>query len=858
MQTRDGDALGARDNSKDRTPFTFSGCMAKLKSRIPRSKRNLPGHIVLEDGTSPNFHGRLITLHNPTKNAHSGFPTNYVSTTHYTWYSFIPKNLFEQFRRVANFYFLVCAVLSLLPLSPYEPYTSIMPLVFVLGVSAIREAFEDYGRFKQDVVTNNRKALVLRGKEFAEVPWANVLVGDILKVKIDSMIPSDLVLLASSDESGLAYVETANLDGETNLKAKSGLSLTQRCTNEADLLALRAEILAEPPTTELYKFQGQLIMDGTPTAIVANNLILRGCELRNTNYIFGVAVYTGGETRIQMNASSPVPKRSRIEAAMEIEIFRILSLQLILCFIAAVIFGVLRQEDQSGQWFTARRKNIASEACETFVTWFLLLSVMLPISLYVTLELVKVIQGYHMSWDHGMYYEPLKKGCQVRSVSLNEDLGQISHVFSDKTGTLTRNEMIFLKGSVMGKPYDHLDNYGAIRAVFMDTLQATADPEERNTLHMYLLNLSLCHTVIPEAIVDPKTNDKRYKYLSPSPDEEALVVAAAVNGYVLTQRTSSTLTICVSMPRTSTASGSNSACPIPFNEPQTYTIIRELEFTSDRKRMSIVLRCPDGRLLLLSKGADTEILKRLKLSSLELIQATKQNLISFASDGLRTLVLGYRWLEEDWFNEWNAQYEAASIANDRDKLVEEVSDRGEQELELCGATAIEDRLQEGVPETLTRMRLAGVRVWVLTGDKQETAINIGHSSGLLISGMHIFVLNGITEDELLANDIEAKQALGRDELDLEKKARRERQAKTHTATGFENALAHIAQEGGDQQGTRRGSHGLGYALVMDSETLKWALDSQLPPILRPKLLELSELCRSVLLCRCTPLQKALV
>eukprot|EP00298_Acanthocystis_sp_HF-20_P017871 c21850_g3_i7.p1 GENE.c21850_g3_i7~~c21850_g3_i7.p1 ORF type:complete len:785 (+),score=338.89 c21850_g3_i7:40-2355(+) len=359
---------------------------------------------------------------------------------------------------------------------------------------------------------------------------------------------------------------------------------------------------------------------------------------------------------------------------------------------------------------------------------------------------------------------------------------------------------------------------------------------------MFLLNLAICNSVLPELVVDESDNPK-VKYLSPSPDEEALVTAAATNGYKLIQRTATTASVLITDLENK-------------NEPveNIFEVLRVLEFTSERKRMSVILKTPQNKILLLTKGADTEIQKRLSPNSNKLLmEKTAEHLVEYACDGLRTLVLGYNYLTQEKYDEWNQRYDEASVAlKDRELLVEEANNLIEQNVYLLGATAIEDKLQDGVPEALVHLRKAGVKVWVLTGDKQETAINIGNSSGLLTNEMHIFTFKSLNDDELNQNGIIAEQKMGRPETVEEKKERIAAQGKEHTRMCYLNALNFF------KENELKGSANPEYALVLDSETLKWSLDRTRKPSLLKKFLKLSSICRSVLLCRCSPLQKAQV
>lgn len=172
------------------------------------------------------------------------------------------------------------------------------------------------------------------------------------------------------------------------------------------------------------------------------------------------------------------------------------------------------------------------------------------------------------------------------------------------------------------------------------------------------------------------------------------------------------------------------------------------EFDSDRKRMSVIVGCPDRTVKVFVKGADTTMFKVINKSlNLGIVRATEAHLHSYSSIGLRTLVVGTRELSPPEFDQWYSSFEAASTALiGRAALLRKVAANVEKNLSLLGASAIEDKLQGGVPEAIESLRTAGIKVWVLTGDKQETAVSIGYSSKLLTSRMTQIIINSNSKD----------------------------------------------------------------------------------------------------------------
>ncbi|KAK9277325.1 hypothetical protein L1049_006866 [Liquidambar formosana] len=254
-------------------------------------------------------------------------PDNYTTTTRYSFVTFLPKALFEQFRRVANFYFLLAAALSLVHLAPFTPISLIAPLVFVVGISMLKEAVEDWHRFLQDLNVNSRiaKAHVGNGM-FVDKPWRSLLVGDVVKVSKNEYFPSDLLLLSSSYEDGVCYVETMNLDGETNLKAKRCLEATLGLDEDADFSNFKATIRCEDPNPSLYTFVGNLEFKNESHPLCPAQLLLRDSKLRNTDYVYGVVIFTGADTKVVRNSTRSPSKRSQIERKMDFVIYLLFSM----------------------------------------------------------------------------------------------------------------------------------------------------------------------------------------------------------------------------------------------------------------------------------------------------------------------------------------------------------------------------------------------------------------------------------------------------------------------------------------------------------------------------------------------------
>ncbi|XP_011622669.1 phospholipid-transporting ATPase 1 [Amborella trichopoda] len=873
-----------------------------------------------EDILSSEENARFIHINDPRRtNDKYEFTGNEIRTSKYTVITFLPKNLFIQFHRVAYIYFLVIAALNQLPpLAVFGRTVSLFPLLFVLFVTAIKDGYEDWRRHRSDRKENNREAKVLQGARFYSKEWKKIRVGEILKIHADETIPCDMVLLRSSDPSGIAYVQTMNLDGESNLKTRYARQETASTDYESEHVT--GLIRCEQPNRNIYEFTANMEFGGQRIPLGQSNIVLRGCQLKNTDWIIGVVVYAGQETKAMLNSAISPSKRSKLEGYMNRETLWLSVFLFVMCAVVAFGMGLWLERHMDRldtlpfyrrKYFTKGQENgkrynyygLPLEIFFSFLSSVIVFQIMIPISLYISMELVRLGQSYFMIGDTRMYDCSSDSRFQCRSLNINEDLGQIRYVFCDKTGTLTENKMEFRKASIHGQNYGN-SSYLADQQMqdtsegrpgkggIADTISrqrwkpktvVKVDPElvallhkelvgeERIAAHEFFLTLAACNTVIPIKTGKRLSTDLSFgefyeepvviDYQGESPDEQALVCAASAYGYTLMERTSGHIVIDI------------------HGEEQRLDVLGLHEFDSVRKRMSVVVRFPDDSVKVLVKGADSSIFNILaevtdqrEDQSTGIRCATQNHLNEYSLQGLRTLVLASRDLSEMELEEWFQSYQEASTSlTERSAKLRQTASLIECNLNLLGATGIEDRLQDGVPEAIESLRQAGIKVWVLTGDKQETAISIGLSCKLLTHHMQQIIINGSSEEECknLLADAKAnygikpqgcrsknskwKKNIDSDQTEVENPNDYVTPGSTFPKTGLHLRYSFDTEDLPEQYGAKVASTmNQQLALIIDGNSLVYILEKDL----QPELFDLAVSCRVVLCCRVAPLQKA--
>ncbi|XP_059527843.1 phospholipid-transporting ATPase VD isoform X1 [Myotis daubentonii] len=450
--------MGGPNRGEDERPYSYSSLLAcgSKSSQTPR----LAGRH------------RVVVPHlQPFKEEYEKFSGTYVNnrirTTKYTLLNFVPRNLFEQFHRAANLYFLFLVVLNWVPLvEAFQKEITMLPLVVVLTIIAIKDGLEDYRKYKIDKQINNllTKVYSRKEKKYLDCCWKDVTVGDFIRLSCNEVIPADMVLLFSTDPDGICHIETSGLDGESNLKQRQVVRGFAEQDSEVDPETFSSRIECESPNNDLSRFRGFLEHSNKErVGLGKENLLLRGCTIRNTEAVVGIVVYAGHETKAMLNNSGPRYKRSKLERRANTDVLWCVLLLLIMCLTGALGHGVWLSRYENIPLFHIPEPDghvISPVLAGFYMFWtmIILLQVLIPISLYVSIEVVKLGQIYFIQSDVDFYNEKVGSTVQCRALNITEDLGQIQYLFSDKTGTLTENKMVFRRCSVAGFDYCHEEN----------------------------------------------------------------------------------------------------------------------------------------------------------------------------------------------------------------------------------------------------------------------------------------------------------------------------------------------------------------------------------------------------------------
>ncbi|XP_023184114.1 phospholipid-transporting ATPase IG isoform X4 [Xiphophorus maculatus] len=780
------------------------------------------------------------------------FCDNRIVSSKYTVWNFLPKNLFEQFRRIANFYFLIIFLVQVIVDTPTSPVTSGLPLFFVITVTAVKQGYEDWLRHKADREVNEYRVSVLEDGRRIRKMSAKIKVGDIVEVEEDETFPCDLILLQSSRDDGTCFVTTASLDGESNHKTHYTVA-----DLESDLQYLSSTIECEQPQPDLYKFVGRMHIyrnsqEPDVRSLGPENLLLKGANLKNTQKICGVAVYTGMETKMALNYQGKSQKRSAVEKSIN----AFLLVYLFILVSKALVCTTLKyvwQGKHDEPWYNEKTQkekdtNQYLKMFTDFLSFMVLFNFIIPVSMYVTVEMQKFLGSFFITWDKDFFDPEIQEGALVNTSDLNEELGQVEYIFTDKTGTLTQNNMEFIECCIDGFQYKHGDGSSELDGFCVtdgpvNKIQQKAGREREE---LFLRALCLCHTVqIKESTMHRQDQidqidqigqidqvdglgvdheflhppQKEMGFIASSPDEIALVKGAMRYGFTFLGLESKNMKI---LNRN--------------KDVETYELLHVLNFDPVRRRMSVMVRSKTGDILLFCKGADSSMFPQVRQEEVERI---RMHVERNATEGYRTLCVAYKHLNAQEYARADADLREARLAlQDREEKLMAVYNRVETDMILIGATAVEDQLQDEAAQTMEALQGAGMKVWVLTGDKMETAKSTCYACGLFKKNTELLELTLRTlEDGGRSREERLHDLL----LEYHKKAVQDAPPVKLGITRSWSVAGHD------------------YGFIIDGASLSMVLSSSSEPNSRRYknlFLQICQNCTAVLCCRMAPLQKA--
>lgn len=656
------------------------------------------------------------------------FLPNVIKTRTYNWISFPFIVLLLQFKPFFSQFFTAVALLQIFrALKVGLAFTYYLPLIFIFLVSIGRELYTELGCYKRDKIANSMLYQILSDSGIRTVRSDELQVGDIIYLAPGQNIPADILILHGTEP---LYLKTTNLDGETDYKSRTACFDTTDIysTDYKDILRkkLDSHILQyEPPSSQLYKFNGKFVLLSAPQDVSMSpvmpislaNTAWMNCTLAKGS-VTGLVIYTGKQVRIMLGRKKPKSKSGKIDVDINLYVKGLFVLCIFLAFVLTMAGSVY--------------------SLVTFIRWIIILNAIIPLAMKVSLEYGKFTMAGTISYD------PEIPGVRVQNSNLVEELGLINHIFSDKTGTLTKNDMWLHE--VVGSNKNVTDGCEAMLHALMTchnvelvtgrcrSIKITAKngivqhndqdseedqakqlvPQKTNTrivlekekvIEGFGETVSLCFT-------EHTTNEYLLlnNYIGASPDEVAIIRGMHARGHILKEKTHN---------RIQYSSGT---------EDYEFELIHVFPFTSETRRMSVIVRNRETQVVyLFVKGADTAI---------EVISKPcdwMRNVVDqLATTGRRTLVYAYRILSADDLDAFQrAWMSAAEDINSRQDKLDQAEEDLLVNLDVLCVTGIEDQLQDNVKDTIQSLKRAGIKFWMLTGDKIITSLSIAQACGIL-------------------------------------------------------------------------------------------------------------------------------
>ena len=398
-----------------------------------------------------------------------------------------------------NIFFIINTVLSSIKiLSTKSLSSSLTPLITVIAIGLVLDSIEEIKRYRNDLKTNNTKTKVYKNEKLRNTVWSKIKIGNLLKVKKDENIPADLLVIFSSNKEGNLYLQTSNIDGETNLKERDSLNHTQKIffdknfkknyhnlktlfsheNNNTDTEAPNCIIEVEQPNKNIYEANGSIIFSGNNKIYFdIKNVAIRGAKLKNTEFIYGIVIYTGKDTKIMKNITKHKVKSATIDKWVDNIVIIILIIRFIYIIVFMLIGMMMRYKYLPSYDDSDKNKVIYDyifyykhyngskdqqnflESVKYFTAHFICSEKLLPTSVVLLSAISKVIQSLFLEFLEKPLRQKENEKMKCLTTELLSDLGSVKYIFSDKTGTLTKNETQFKACSIFTHLFDENDNY---------------------------------------------------------------------------------------------------------------------------------------------------------------------------------------------------------------------------------------------------------------------------------------------------------------------------------------------------------------------------------------------------------------